>query len=545
MEVENDPNIVYKGDLEESLDYATFGDLLVKSLKAGGDKICLIDGVTEQQFTYNDILRETIKAAKALYGAGIRQNDVVAILSENRIEYAALSYGTLFLNATIAPTNISYTERELKHTLGITRPKYVIISKEAKGDLEVVKSLSYVQRIILLDDDIADDGRQISYSNFVNKFGNNEFDVEKFVKEPVKLFDQVGVIFMSSGTTGLPKGVELSQGNLIACAVLNFEKVRLGLQLFEKLVSLSVAPWFHAMGFMGKLLITASSEVTLVYLNKFEPKRYLSCIEKYKIVSLHIPPPIIIFLAKTPLFSKYDLSSLKLIVCGAAPLSKETEDQVRERFNNEIFVMQAYGQTEATLGVLFCEVATAKPGSVGEIVKGTYGKVIDANGKSLGPNQVGELCFKGPLTMRGYRNNPKETESTVDKDGWLHSGDLGYYDEDKQFFIVDRLKELIKYKGYQVPPAELEGILLSHPKIKDAGVIGIPDEIAGELPFAFVVKEGDLTEQEVKDYVAKTVSNPKWLRGGVKFIEEIPKNPSGKIIRREMKELYKSMKAKL
>jgi len=220
---------------------------------------------------------------------------------------------------------------------------------------------------------------------------------------------------------------------------------------------------------------------------------------------------------------------------------------VRERFNDDILVMQAYGQTEATLGVLFCEVATAKPGSVGEIVKGTYAKVIDDNGSSLGPNKVGELCFKGPLTMRGYRNNPEATAITVDKNGWLHSGDLGYFDEDNQFYIVDRLKELIKYKGYQVPPAELEGLLLSHPKIKDAGVIGIPDEIAGELPFAFVVKEEgcDLAEKEVKDFVAKTASNPKWLRGGVKFIDEIPKNPSGKILRREMKELYKSMKAKL
>jgi acyl-CoA synthetase (AMP-forming)/AMP-acid ligase II len=149
--------------------------------------------------------------------------------------------------------------------------------------------------------------------------------------------------------------------------------------------------------------------------------------------------------------------------------------------------------------------------------------------------------------MRGYRDDPEATASTIDKDGWLHSGDLGYYDEDKQFFIVDRLKELIKYKGYQVPPAELEGVLLMHPKIKDAGVIGIPDKNAGELPFAFVVKEegSGLTEQDVKDFVVKNASNPKWLRGGVKFMDEIPKNPSGKILRREMREFYKNMKAKL
>ena len=260
-----------------------------------------------------------------------------------------------------------------------------------------------------------------------------------------------------------------------------------------------------------------------------------------------IPPPIIVFLAKSPLFYNYDLSSLRFIICGAAPLTKELEDQVRERFSNKLLILQGYGQTEATFGVLYCEIPTAKSGSVGEVVKGTYAKVIDDNGNSLCPNKVGELCFKGPLVMRGYRNNPDATAITIDKNGWLHSGDLGYYDEDFQFYIVDRLKELIKYKGYQVPPAELEGLLLSHLKIRDAGVIGILDDKAGELPFAFVVKEegSNLTEQEVKDFVAKNVSNPKWLRGGVKFTDEIPKNPSGKILRREMREFYKNMKAKL
>jgi 4-coumarate--CoA ligase len=265
------------------------------------------------------------------------------------------------------------------------------------------------------------------------------------------------------------------------------------------------------------------------------------------VLSIQVPPPIVVFLAKTPLFKKYDLSNLKLIMCGAAPLTQETEDQVKERFNNEIIVLQGYGQTEATLGVLYGNVATAKPGSVGELVRGTYGKVVDKNGKSLGPNKVGELWFKGPFIMKGYVGNSKATAETIDKNGWLHTGDLGYYDDDLQFFIVDRLKELIKYKGFQVAPAELEGLLLSHPKVKDAGVIGIPNQAAGELPMAFIVKQdgAEITEQEIKDFVAKNASNAKWLRGGVKFTDDIPKNPSGKILRRELRDLYKSTKSKL
>ncbi|CAG9798396.1 unnamed protein product [Chironomus riparius] len=544
--MERDPNVVFMGELEDSLDYATFGDLLVKSLKSGVNKTSLINGLTDQRWTFNDVLMESTKAAKALYGSGIRQNDVISILSDNRIEFAAISYGTLFLNATIAPINIAYTERELKHALDISRPKYVFISEAAKESLKVIKSLSYVELIILIDGGV-EDSRQITLRNFIAKYGNNNLNVEKIVQQPLKIFDQTAVIFMSSGTTGLPKGVELSQGNLIACAVENFRRVRINQQLFGELDTLSVVPWFHAMGFMGKIWCTTSSLATYVFLNKFEPDVYLECIQKYNIVSLLIPPPIIVFLAKSPLFYKYDLSSLRYIICGAAPLSKELEDQVKARFGNNLKVMQGYGQTEATLAVVLCEIASSKPGSVGEVVKGTYGKVIDDNGNSASPYKVGELCFKGPSVMRGYRNNPEATAITIDTNGWLHSGDLGYYDVDYQFFIVDRLKELIKYKGYQVPPAELEGILLSHPKIGDAGVIGIPDELAGELPFAFVVKEEDIeiTEQEVKDYVAKNVSNPKWLRGGVKFVHEIPKNPSGKILRREMREIYKNMKAKL
>lgn len=234
------------------------------------------------------------------------------------------------------------------------------------------------------------------------------------------------------------------------------------------------------------------------------------------------------------------------IGCGAAALSKDIEDQVRERFNGNVTIRQGYGMSETTLGTLGSSLII-KPGSVGEPLKGVYAKVIDELGKSLGPNKPGELCFKGDRIMKGYINDPKATSDTIDKDGWLHSGDIGYYDEDKQFYIVDRLKELIKYKAFQVPPAEIEGLLLSNPKVKDCGVIGIPDEESGELPLAFVVKQPgvNLTEQEVMNFVAENTSKAKWLRGGVKFIDEIPKNPSGKILRRELRQMYKSSKSKL
>lgn len=211
------------------------------------------------------------------------------------------------------------------------------------------------------------------------------------------------------------------------------------------------------------------------------------------------------------------------------------------------FIRQGYGLSESTLSLLVQNDKHAKPGSVGGLKPGLWAKVIDTEtGVPLGPNQRGELCFKGDCIMKGYIGDKKST-ATIIKDGWLHTGDIGYFDEDFEFYIVDRIKELIKYKAFQVPPAEIEALLLTHPKIKDAAVIGKPDESAGELPLAFVVKQAgvELTADEVIKFVADNASPAKRLRGGVRFIDDIPKNPSGKILRRLLRETLKQPKSKL
>jgi len=297
---------------------------------------------------------------------------------------------------------------------------------------------------------------------------------------------------------------------------------------------------------MSMVMVAMTRDTVSIFLPRFEEEAFLRAIEKYKINSVTAVPPVLVFLAKSLLVDKYDLSSVKNIGSGAAALSKDIEDQVCKRLGGNITIRQGYGMSETTLATLASRTEV-KSGSVGVVLRGVYAKVIDENGKSLGPNQRGELCFKGNVIMKGYINDPKATNATIDKNGWLHSGDIGYYDEDKFFFVVDRLKELIKYKAFQVPPAEIEGLLLTHPKIKDSGVIGIPDEVSGELPYAFVVKQPgvSLTEQEVIHFVAENASSAKRLRGGVKFVDEIPRNPSGKLLRREMREMYKSSKSKL
>lgn len=277
----------------------------------------------------------------------------------------------------------------------------------------------------------------------------------------------------------------------------------------DRLSALLVIPCFRAYGLLTMLGLPISG-AEVIMLPKFEEHSFLKAIQTHKCNTALLVPPLLVFLAKSPLVDKYDISSLMMIGCGAAPLSREIEAAVKQRLN--LFtIRQGYGMSETTLSVLLQPPSDQNTaGSVGTLRAGVWGKVIDMEtGKALGPNQRGEMCFKGSCIMKGYINNKKATRETIDADGWLHTGDVGYYNENKEWFIVDRIKELIKYKGYQVPPAEIEAILLTHPDILDAAVIGIPDELAGELPFAFVVRKPDshLQQQDVIDYVASEYLN--------------------------------------
>lgn len=254
-----------------------------------------------------------------------------------------------------------------------------------------------------------------------------------------------------------------------------------------------------------------------------------------------------VLLSKSKLVEKYNLSSLKVIWCGAAPLSREIENDVIRRLNIRA-MRQGYGMTEGTFAFCGQNDKRQTHGSVGVLQLGVFGRVVNTEtGECLGPNARGELQFKGNCLMKGYVGNEAATRDTIDTDGWLHTGDIGYYNENGEWFIVDRIKELIKYKAYQVPPAEIEATLLTNEKIKDAGVIGVPDESAGECAMAFIVRQPnvELTEKEVIDFVAKRVSHPKRLHGGVQFIDAIPKNPSGKILRRELRAMVQRKKSKL
>ncbi|XP_013395949.1 4-coumarate--CoA ligase 1-like isoform X1 [Lingula anatina] len=288
-------------------------------------------------------------------------------------------------------------------------------------------------------------------------------------------------------------------------------------------------------------------------MRKFDFEDFLAAIEKYKIRYLFAAPPIVIRMAKHPSVAKYDLSCVETIMSASAPLGSDSEEELEARLGT-CSLTQGYGLTETGP---FCSLPPLsrhlrRPGASGVLVPNTECKVVDpSTKKELGPNQDGELWFRGPQVFKGYLDNPVATAATLDKDGWIHTGDIGHYDEDQYLYIKDRIKEMIKFKGFQVAPAELESVLVTHPAVEDAAVVGRPDQEAGELPMAFVVlKSGRMTtERDIMDFLAEKVSPYKRLRGGVVIVKSIPKTESGKILRRflraGLRERVEKMKAKL
>lgn len=349
---------------------------------------------------------------------------------------------------------------------------------------------------------------------------------------PVNQSDMAAILY-SSGTTGSVKGVGLTHRNLIALLAGMHE-------LREERKSVTVAlftvPLFHVFGFFMTLKAVAGAE-TVVLMERFDFTAMLRAVERYKVTYMPVSPPLVVAMAKSELVEKYDLRSLETIACGGAPLGREVAERFVARFPL-MEIVQGYGLTETTGGItrtLGVE-ESQHYGSAGRLSQSMEAKVVDPiTGEPLPPGKQGELWLRGPTIMKGYVGNDEATKSTLDPEGWLKTGDLCYFDHDGFLYVVDRLKELIKYKAYQVPPAELEELLHSHPEIADAAVVPHPNEEAGQIPMAYVVRKpgSQLTKEQVMDFIAKQVAPYKKIRR-VAFTNSIPKSAAGKILRREL-----------
>jgi acyl-CoA synthetase (AMP-forming)/AMP-acid ligase II len=335
----------------------------------------------------------------------------------------------------------------------------------------------------------------------------------------------------------LPRGVMLTHTNLVT----SVRQVRRGFPATGRDTLLAVVPFFHIMGFMLTLAAPLASGAAVVTMPRFDLERFLALIQEYRVTVLVVAPPIMAALARHPIVDAYDLTSLELIVSGGAPLGADLQLAVAERIPSAA-VGQGWGMTETTVGATMPDRDFGtEPGSVGRVMPNTELRVVEPwTGRDLAAGERGELWVRGPQVMAGYLNRPEATAGIIDAGGWLRTGDLGYVDGDGNVFVVDRLKELIKVSAYQVAPAELEAILVTHPQVADAAVIPRPDASHGEIPIAVVVRRGELDGDELMGWVAGRVAPHKRIRE-VRFVEAVPRTPSGKILRRVLIEQERQM----
>jgi acyl-CoA synthetase (AMP-forming)/AMP-acid ligase II len=485
--------------------------------QARAGKPALIDGPSGRTITYGELVGGARLVAGGLAARGLRHGEVFAIYCPNLPEYAVAFYGVQLAGGVNTTINPLYTVDELAFQLNDAGASYLLTIPQFLDKATQAAARSGVREVFVL-------GEAEGATPFAEllRSGQPPPDVA------IDPHNDLAALPYSSGTTGLAKGVMLTHHNLVA----NLCQCQPVLGAASEDTLIAVLPFFHIYGQVVLMAAALWQGATLVTMPRFDFEQFLRLIQDHRVTRAFVAPPIVLALAKHPLVDQFDLSSLNMIVSAAAPLGTELEEACGKRLG--CLIGQGYGLTETSpaLSGHPQEEGRIRHGSVGQLLPNTEAKAVDVvTGEDLPRNQTGELCFRGPQMMRGYLNRPEETAQMLQADGWLHTGDIGYIDDDGYLYIVDRVKELIKYKGLQVAPAELEAVLSSHPAIVEAAVVGMPDEEAGEVPKAFVVAQGELSAQEVMDYVAERVAPYKKVRA-VEFIDEIPKALSGKILRR-------------
>ncbi|KAJ4834307.1 hypothetical protein Tsubulata_034320 [Turnera subulata] len=499
--------------------------LELSSSSTSPDSVAFIDSATGHRLTYLDFTNYIRSLAFYLQNViKLSKNDTAFILSPNSIKVPILYFSLLSLGVTISPTNPLSTESEISHQLGLCKPVIAFATSSAAGKLPKMK-----HKTILLDSPEFD-------SMMTTTTTHHSSEVHDGVK--VDQNDVAGILY-SSGTTGKTKGVMLTHRNLISAAARYYsmdEKRRESSS--SQAVMLYTVPYFHVFGFSVVLKSVVSGDAVVV-MERFGLEKMLRAVEEFRVTDVVVAPPVLAAMTKSDLAGRYDLKSLENVGSGGAPVARNVITAFLAKFPS-VQLSEGYGLTEAG-AVAGSEGLPGgiRPGSVGKLWPGCEAKIVDPDtGDAMPPGKQGELWVRSPTLMKGYIGDAEATSATLRPDGWLKTGDLCYIDDEGYLFVVDRLKELIKYKGYQVPPAELEQVLLSHQEIIDAAVIPYPDEEAGQVPMALVVKHptSNISERDIMEFAAKQVAPYKKIRH-VAFVSTIPKNPAGKILRRNLRKM--------
>ncbi len=513
--------IIHKSPLPEvEIPNVSIGEFILREADRVPDRLALVDGPSGRSYTYGQLKGMIHAFAGGLAARGLGKGDTIALMAPNIPEYAIVFHGAAVAGVAVSTINPTYTADEVRFQLNDSQARLLVTIGLFYDTAKAAVEGTNVTDISIIGEPIE------GTIAFTELFGPPIAQVE------IDPATQIVVLPYSSGTTGLPKGVMLTHRNLVA----NLAQVEDALEVEDGEVVLAVLPFFHIYGMQVLMNEFLSRGSTIVTLPRFDLEQALGIIQDKKITRFFAVPPIVLALAKHPLVDQYDLSSLKQVFSGAAPLSAELGQEAAARIDCD--VVQGFGMTELSPVSHISPAGRDKPGTVGITAPNTESRIVDPEtGEDQGVGGVGELWVRGPQVMMGYLNNPTATEITIDSEGWLKTGDIATIDSEGFVSIVDRLKELIKYKGFQVAPAELEAFLLTHPDIADAAVIGVPDVEAGEIPRAYVVRKPgtEVTAADITAFMEGHVATYKVIYD-VLFIDEVPKSASGKILRRMLRE---------
>ena len=481
---------------------------------ADPERTVLIDGPTGRSLSAAQAQAQVRALAGGLAARGVGPGSVVAILAPNCPEYFVVFHATAWAGAAITTLNPTYTVPEIHHQLVDAGATVLFTVGAALAPAREAVAGTRVSTVVALDD-----------ADAMAALMGPSLDAQV----PVRVADTVAALPYSSGTTGRPKGVMLTHRNLVA----NIDQVLAAVTVRGGDTVVSFLPFFHIYGMQVLMNTYIAAGGRVVTMPRFDLETFLALNQQHACRRMYVVPPVAVALAKHPVVDRYPLPALEFINSGAAPLGGDVSNAVGARLGAQM--VQGFGMTELSPVSHTSTEALHRPGASGVALPSTESRIVDPEtGQDRGVGETGELWVRGPQVMKGYLNNPEATAATLDADGWLRTGDIGHIDADGFLTITDRLKELIKVKGFQVAPAEVEALLLTHPAITDCAVIGVPDPEAGEVPMAFVVSANPPTLEQVQAHLAPQVARYKQVMH-LRVLDAIPKSASGKILRRVLR----------
>jgi acyl-CoA synthetase (AMP-forming)/AMP-acid ligase II len=491
---------------------------VLKEARQLGTKPAVIEGETGRTLRYEQLSDGADRVAASLSRAGLRPRQPVAIVLPNSIDFVVAWYGALRAGAWVVPINPLYTPPEIEHQIRDSGARLLITVPDRGTALA-----GTVDRVFVIEES-----------------HNELLECQDPPPDVSPAADDLAVLPYSSGTTGKPKGVMLTHAHIVT----NMRQLYAAGEYRREDVIVNMMPLYHVGGLIYILNSLLGIGATVVLMRRFDLERWLELNQRYRATILAVPPPVVLAITKSPLWDRFQLDSVQVAISGAAPLGADLQEAFEKRTG--LVIKQVWGMTEATCGIAVdsSDRAIRKLGSCGRLLPGSEARVVDVVSQTeLGVGETGEIWLRGPQIMNGYWNQPAANAETLMADGWMRTGDLGYFESGGHIFLVDRLKELIKYNALQVAPAELEDIIQSHPAVSDAAVVGAPDEAAGEIPMAFVVRRENATldAAELMQYVADLVAPHKKIRA-VEFIDHIPKSPTGKILRRVLRDRAQTLR---